>query len=927
MPDHLVSCWVASTPAARVWRHPCIVLLMQLLLRQLAHCACLLRALPGASAAALGRGAQQVSGWLRLAPRRCACADAQLAVPPELPLVVLQRLGAWLPPADAASARLVCRAWRHQLGAQVGVVSLQPTLWQRPARGQVSQLRRLTSAFPLLRTLSCRHQRGAPVDARSMRRTMGFLATSTPTLAALRLRGMVDAQCWPALAEGIAPLAPQLRALDLQEACWPDAASTAALATTLTQLQRLRLHSGVFSRLAAHHVEAIAGMTRLRELSLGFRTVEGTAASPLALDPLARLARLESLDLEYTGLLELSGGARFARPERLSALTALTALGVRLVPLPSVDGLRALPALRALALVQAAPLTPRQVGALSCCRGLVRLEVEPLPWELLPALGRLTRLRALSVRLHQPPRGDLPPGAADALLGLLPLCRLQSFGLAGPLELAPAHVSAVAAAWRGLRSLDLCCGLAAGTAGFAALTSLRRLRLSPHHWDVWSSDAPVLLHPAELPASLTCLEARDVWVAAPGQDAARLAAAGRVCAFSWDGSAAQQAQPGGVGAVGAGGGSNSSVLEGGLSRSGSGSSLASSSSGGGSTSSCGADAAHAAEAARPQERRRYCLCGSAASVAGCICGGDAVAAPRFAHTPQPTPCSGTAERAAGAARRPPASSPAAREAALTLSTPRLRRLVLRCVSGAAVAGHEPLPLPRLSRLSALEQLDLHHSQITDRDLDAITSSPAAPTLRALRLVLTDDGARVGASVLARLTRLTALESLQVHAHERSLGRSVRAAMARMSSLRRLTLVTSPDFPSRFAHGLLVLTRLRQLAVLRVGLGFGAMDALHRLGGCVARALPECRFEALPDADRLLDEEEEGPAADKPPLDGGAAAKEAGDEPAGDDDEDDAGAGGVVAVAGRAVGASAAMAAVARVHGPRYVRLVRASWGG
>jgi hypothetical protein len=146
----------------------------------------------------------------------------------------------------------------------------------------------------------------------------------------------------------------------------------------------------------------------------------------------------------------------------------------------------------------------------------------------------------------------------------------------------------------------------------------------------------------------------------------------------------------------------------------------------------------------------------------------------------------------------------------------------------------------------------------------------------------------------------------------------------MSSLRRLTIITSPDFPGRFAHNLLVLMRLRQLAVLRVGLGFGAMDALHRLEGCVARALPECRFEALPDVDRLL-QEEEGPAAEKRPLDGTAAPKTGGEEP--EDDDDDAGGGGVVAVAGRSVGASAAMAAVARVHGPRYVWLVRASWGG
>ncbi|KAI8468189.1 MAG: hypothetical protein J3K34DRAFT_428122 [Monoraphidium minutum] len=417
--------------------------------------------------------------------------------PPEpqpLPMEVLQRLGAFLPAADICSARLACRAWRDCLGAQVSSVLLPPALWQRPGRGQLAQLRRLAAAFPLLRAATLLYERASP---------------------------------------GLAPIAPQLLSLDLSDLCWPPPPSMAALAGALSGLQRLRLHSSVFSRLTAEHVEAVAGMARLRELSLGFRTVDGTGASPMALDPLTRLSRLTFLDLEYTGLLELSNGVGFRRPQDLSRLSALTALSVRHVPLPCLSGLAALCGLRTLHLLQTAPVSAKQAGALARCTALGRLEVEPLPFELLPSLSALTRLRSLSVHLHQLHRGRLPAAAADALLALEPLSSLASFALSGQIEVGSDHIAALAAAWPGLRSLDLCCGLSGGTVGFGALSALRRLRLSPFHWDAWSAEAPLLLHPAELPESLTCLEARDVWVAAPGPDAARLGAAPRASDFSW----------------------------------------------------------------------------------------------------------------------------------------------------------------------------------------------------------------------------------------------------------------------------------------------------------------------------------------------------------------------------------------------------------
>ncbi|GBF89364.1 hypothetical protein Rsub_01936 [Raphidocelis subcapitata] len=926
MPDHLVVCWVASTPSTCVWRHPCVVLAARVVLRGLSQFTYLMRTrLPrlaadslatlhdgcpirrailnasGARAAKRARRADDAGAAAAAAAPRLeggAGGSAEDAAPPaapaagqplgdgyglDMPLEILQRLGPWLNAADLASARLTCRAWRDCLGSQVAVVALPPALWQRAARGQLAQLRRLTAAFPLLRTVACGYERGAPLDSRSIRRTMGLLARTTPTLSGVRLRGMVDAQNWPALAFGLEPLAARLVSLDLPDACWPDAASMGTLAAALTALQRLRLHSCVFSRLTAGHVDAIAGMSRLRELSLGFRTVEGTAASPMALDPLSGLGRLVALDLEYTGLLELSSGVGFRRPEALAALTALTSLSIRLVPLSGLDALSRLSGLRALHLVQMAPLTARQADALPACTALTRLEVEPLPWELLPALGRLPRLQCLGVHLAEPNRGPPPPHAADAVLSLAPLSRLRCFALAGQVELRQRHIAALAAAWPSLRALDLCCVLADGTSGFSALTALKRLRLSPYHWDVWSNEAPLLLHPAELPAGLTCLEARDVWVAAPGRDAALLSTA-RSSDFSWGvgicpavlRAAAGAAPSGGAGGRGAGGGAGAALGEGGC---------------GSGTCGIGVDCACA-----PRGEAEPYGCGfggfgdsidevEESTVVAAVAG--SYWAPHFHSSPN-------------APWTPPLSA-AERAAALTLSTPALRRLVLRCIGPAHGDGGE-LPLPVLSRLTALEELDLHHSSIRGADIEAITLSPAAATLRALRLVMVDDGARAVGSALTKLTRLGALEALQVHAHERALNRRVRAAIASMDSLRRLTLVTSPDFPASFAHGLLVLTRLRQLAVLRVGLGFGALDALRRLRACVARALPRCQFEMLSDVDTLLD----------------ADAAEAGD--GGDDgdggpkrDDDD---GGVGAGAG---------ASAARARGPRHaVRLMRSS---
>ncbi|KAI8468877.1 MAG: hypothetical protein J3K34DRAFT_522608 [Monoraphidium minutum] len=908
MPDPLVACWVASTPSACVWRHPCLVLVARLLLSQLLYLAHALRTrLPRALAAAPVRALCHLAG-ARAARRRGGGGaggsgggggGAAGGGGVELPLVILQGLGPWLPPRDMAAGRLACRAWRDCLGAQVASAALPPALWQRRVRGQLAQLRGLTAAFPLLRTVRAGFDAGAPADARAARRTMGLLARTMPALRGLALRGVADAASWPAIAEGLAPLAPQLSAFEVWDSAWPDPASLSSLAGALTRLTRLTLHSAVFSRLGPVHVEAIAGMGWLQELSLGFRTVEGTAAVPLALDPLVRLTRLSALDLEYTGLLELSSCVGFRRAQDLSRLTGLTSLSVRLVPLRCADGLAALPALRALHLAQLAPLPAAAAAALARCSALARLDVEPLPWEHLPALGHLTGLCALGVHLHRPPRGGLPPAAAGALLALAPLARLRAFGVAGQLELPPAVLAALAAAWPALRSLDLCCGLGGGTAGFTSFSALRRLRLGPYRWDAWSAEPPPLLHPAELPEGLTSLEARDVWVCAPGPDAARLSAA-RASEFSWGGVCLAAGGGGGAPAGGGGG----------------------------------------------------CTCGGVACVAGCLCGGGggggrgsrgfgfAAGAGRADAGAPPAGAPPAAVAPAAAAAPPPPLTPAARAAALTLSTPRLRRLALRCAGGGR---GEELPLPGLSRLTALEELDVDHPQITGRDLDALTSFPSARALRALRLRVGGDGARGrGGGALTKLTRLAALEDLQIHAPERALGSSALAAVASMGSLRRLTLVTSPDAPPRFAGGLQALTRLRRLEELRVGLGFGTLGSLRRLRFCVGRALPRCAFDALADADAAWDEA------------GAAAGCGGGGSGAGLGGGGAAGCGGGGAKSGAAAGApglglglggakggggggdgddgvgEAAATAVAEgggVRGPPRVRLVRTSWPG
>jgi hypothetical protein len=178
---------------------------------------------------------------------------------------------------------------------------------------------------------------------------------------------------------------------------------------------------------------------------------------------------------------------------------------------------------------------------------------------------------------------------------------------------------------------------------------------------------------------------------------------------------------------------------------------------------------------------------------------------------------------------------------LLLQTPHLKRLVLRSTS----PFDRRLLMPDLSLCSQLEYLELHHSQMNQCHVQHIATH-CAGSLRSLKLIAVDDGARIRFSGLTVLTCCSALTALSVHAHERAINKNVRRAIASMSQLRTLTLLTSPDYPSAFARNLACLTQLTNLMVLRVGLGFGALDALRRLGAHVSKSLPHCTYQMLTD---------------------------------------------------------------------------------
>lgn len=210
-------------------------------------------------------------------------------------------LGGYLESEDLAAARLVCNEWRDQLSAQVQDVQLPAHLWQYCVPGQLVTLYRLLDSFKHVQQVRLKIVPQHPVDSWAIGRAMDSLFLALPTLHALDLASITQPGHWRAVLVSMQCLASQLTSLKLQDICWPPP-DTLHLISAFTGLQELDIVSPHFSRLEQGHLEAIGQLQRLRRLRLCFRTVSGTANSPLGLDPLSSLVRLTQLDVQYTGM-------------------------------------------------------------------------------------------------------------------------------------------------------------------------------------------------------------------------------------------------------------------------------------------------------------------------------------------------------------------------------------------------------------------------------------------------------------------------------------------------------------------------------------------------------------------------------------------------------------------------------------------------
>lgn len=212
----------------------------------------------------------------------------------------MQMLGAYLEPEDLASARLVCQEWREELSAQVTDIQLPAHLWQYCVPGQLVSLYRMLDSFKHVQQVCLRIVPQHPVDSWSIGRAMDTLRLTLPTLSTLDMASITQPGHWRAVLVSMQCFQPQLTCLRLQEICWPPS-DTLHLISAFTGLQQLQIASPHFSRLEEGHVAAIGQLRMLQRLHLCFRTVAGTANTPLGLDPLSSLVRLTDLDVQYTG--------------------------------------------------------------------------------------------------------------------------------------------------------------------------------------------------------------------------------------------------------------------------------------------------------------------------------------------------------------------------------------------------------------------------------------------------------------------------------------------------------------------------------------------------------------------------------------------------------------------------------------------------
>lgn len=211
-----------------------------------------------------------------------------------------QIIASYLDPGDVAAARLVCRDWNSNLSAQVKAVQLPPHLWQYSEPGQLVQLYRLLDVFRHLQDVRLSVVANKPCDSWSVSRAMDTFRAQLPTLHSMELVSIMQPGHWRAILCSMQCLTQQLTSLTLDNICWPPS-ETLHVIVKFTALQHLVIRSPHFSRLEQQHLLAIGSLTQLRDLSLHFRTVDGTISHPLSLNALSSLVKLTSLDVKYLG--------------------------------------------------------------------------------------------------------------------------------------------------------------------------------------------------------------------------------------------------------------------------------------------------------------------------------------------------------------------------------------------------------------------------------------------------------------------------------------------------------------------------------------------------------------------------------------------------------------------------------------------------
>jgi hypothetical protein len=218
----------------------------------------------------------------------------------------LQRLGPYLGLESLMNSRLVSRQWRDLLSPQVESVQIPASIWQYSSGGRMLSLIELLNAFPAFSKFHLHVEADKPCDPWCVNNTVEVLDSKLP-LKAVFLRGFTQAYQWQATRSALKQLAPKLRTLCCEDACWPSTNLLPQL-QQLSCLTKLHISSPQLSKINGSMISCLTSMTQLEDLKLIFRSAEGTAHKPLSFSPLSALTGLTALHVEYTGKFWGAGG-------------------------------------------------------------------------------------------------------------------------------------------------------------------------------------------------------------------------------------------------------------------------------------------------------------------------------------------------------------------------------------------------------------------------------------------------------------------------------------------------------------------------------------------------------------------------------------------------------------------------------------------